>query len=1069
MRGTRRDDDCGRQRAAFGRQLSRKGEPSIERVWQLDAYEIRCPEIGELARQWILFSQCVHGLTFLGDGIPLCSVLSFPHFNVWVQGLRLDSLVNFYFFPTLLSHPSHSFLAAIFTDIMTFCTCATPESPVEAARPSLHSCDGPTKELVAPRRLVRKPSKLKTTMEVTKCRFGNKGRQVAPTGYEDYVPRKDWTPIAHAVYHGREAALHHFLQSGISTDDTEGSGIPLLCIAAACGHFEIAKILLEAGAATNACSKDKGESALHIATRRNHHDIIDLLLLHQVNPEVKTVHTGETALHYAAAGSGSLALVMKLLKFGAKYDVQNSEGQTPAAVALQACNLHAAVAIINMARGKRSHLAKEKDMLLQHVQKTKERSSLTNDLIADVFAATCDPDSTVLVEAIKKNDSGLVEMFLDKGADPHRATADGLLPIFVAVKFADLCVVKLLVKHGADIAERGPGNLNLLQVLFKTCSTRSEDSIVAMVDYLLAKSADASALYPDGKTLLHRTVSSGLDHAKVAKLLLRKGIEIDAKDNGGNAALHLAASNGHANIMRLLLDARADMMLVNSKKQTPLLCAIQHQQWHIVPLLAIPPSITSWDAAGSTALHHTAQSIPKFPATWADIAVAVKCFCERGVCRSMRDRSGATPLIQAVKTLPEEGLPIVETLLIEGGKERNCVNHEDHKSRDALYYAAILGKPAFVEVLLNHGAIVVLEDWTDSKKKFKLPADSKARILELFAESERSRQAQSLDQDKRADHITAQDRSSSAMSGYHADREAEHTPKPNRESLRKVLSAQHLQVPALRQKPAIPSASLPSRTSSVQYRPGGATAQRSQAQIRSRIALSAIPINNKAGQTVPAGAMPIASRARGSQLETAVKKLPAIPGSRNSSSSLPSGASSTQQTPATSRAIPEVTSNPSISRRPLPEKKQLPNLNPCPSSVQGRSTTEPIAPIRVKILPVPAPTSTVAETTPVVKNATKPATPKLATTKPATTKPATKPAPPVTPSLATTPVATSKPVQPARADSGVSMTENDNATKPLPTLDRSKNTLDSSAPKAKRQSGDELAGWLAISNMLDRL
>ncbi|KAF3037964.1 hypothetical protein E8E12_006381 [Didymella heteroderae] len=430
-------------------------------------------------------------------------------------------------------------------------------------------------------------------------------------------------------------------------DGTEGSGIPLLSVAAACGHFEIAKILLEAGAQINAVSKDKGETALHVAVKGGRHDILGLLLEHRADVEAKTTHTGATPLHYAATASGSLALVMKLLKFGARYDVRDTQGQTPAALALQAKNLHAAVAIINMACGKPKQLAKEKDLLLQHVEKTKDRSSITNDLIADVFAATCDPDSTVLVEAIKKNDARLVEMFLEKGADVHRSTAKGLLPIFVAVKFADLRIIRMLIQHGADVNVRSPGNLDALQVLFKALSARDEDSIVDIVDYLLAKGADGLALYSDGKTLLHRTVSEGTDRARVVKLLLKNGLEVNAQDGEGNTALHLAAHNGLSHSANTLLDASADTTIVDSAKRTPLFRAVLKQHWSVVRMLACPPAMTSWDAEGLTALHHIARTIPEDDTSWEEIAATAKPFCERGICRSMRDCSGATPLIKA--------------------------------------------------------------------------------------------------------------------------------------------------------------------------------------------------------------------------------------------------------------------------------------------------------------------------------------------------------------------------------------------------------------------------------------
>jgi hypothetical protein len=132
-----------------------------------------------------------------------------------------------------------------------------------------------------------------------------------------------------------------------------------------------------------------------------------------------------------------------------------------------------------------------------------------------------------------------------------------------------------------------------------------------------------------------------------------------------NEQLHLAAANGLEKAVRMLLRARAETTTVDSNKHTPLLLAVLNHHWRVVPILTIPPNINSWDEEGMTALHYISTSVPKAPATWKDIATAAVPFCERGVSRSMRDRTGATPLILAVKTLPEEGLLVVEALLMQ--------------------------------------------------------------------------------------------------------------------------------------------------------------------------------------------------------------------------------------------------------------------------------------------------------------------------------------------------------------------------------------------------------------------
>lgn len=864
-------------------------------------------------------------------------------------------------------------------------------------------------------------------MEVTRCRFGSTSRQAAPPGCQDFIPQKEWTPIFHAVFYDREAALQHFLQAGVSPDITESSGVPLLCIAAACGHFEIAEMLLKAGADIDSVSKDKGEAAIHVAIRTGRHEITDLLLVHRANLESKTFHNGQTALHYAAAGPNSLAMVTKLLKFGAKYDVKDMQGQTPAVVAMQAHNIQAAVAIVNMARGKRKQLVKEKDMLMQHVCKAKDRTSVSNDLIANAFTATCDPDSTVLIEAIKKNDSVLVQMFLEEGFDAQQATATGLLPLIVAVKFADLRIVKLLIHYGANVTARGPGNLDILQILFKTLATRDEDSVVAIVEYLLAKGADGMALYPDGKTLLHRSVNVRADYAKVVKLLIKSGLRMDVQDKDGNTALHLAASNGLVRTTNVLLDYHVDTTMIDLHGRTALLCAIKNHQWLIVPLLAVSPTLTSWDLEGSTALHNIARSTPTENDSWEDIATAAKAFCVRGICRSMRDRAGATPLIQAIKSLPEDGLPVVEMLLTAGEMKWNCVGHEDHKGHNALYYAATSGKVVFVEALLEHGAPFVLEEWT-SERLEDLPATSRDRILDILTTTNCSQKAQmngpQHDNDNswtRIEIVRSEPRSSSALSGYHADCEMERKTKGNRSTTKKPSAMRHLQLPIQQRRAAAGSKIFPTRTTSIQQH-------------------SRVPIV---------------------QVRTAVNPSYAR---KSSSSSLNQSVLSNSKTVHFTQHV-EMTG-------PTPSAQKSRNaMDTSPSRTASRGVLKkPVKETSRPSQPPEVPAETTSMATPMTsvnqQEAARPLDAEQSTfTIPEITTKTTKPTPT---SLSTAPTAT-RGAQPTRIDSGVSLPSKDCAADVLSVLERPQPIVNSTAPSTKRQSGDELKSWLAISNMLDRL
>jgi ankyrin repeat protein len=858
----------------------------------------------------------------------------------------------------------------------------------------------------------------------------------------------------------------------------EGPGIPLLCIATACGHFEIVKLLLEAGASINVTSRDKGETALHIAVQSNNHEIVDLLLAHRINLDTQTSYTGQTALHYVAAGSNSLEMVTKLLKFGARYEIQDLQDRTPAAVALQARNLHAAVAIVDKAKGDPKQLAKEKALLLQQVDDTEGQPSIPDDLVIDILNATCEADSTVLIEAIKRDKARVVERLLDQGADIHRATATGISPITIAIKFADLCIIKLLVQHGADVTIKNPGNLDILQLLFKALTTRNEASIAPIVEFLIAKGANPMTSYSDGKTLLHWAVSSQVDHAQVVKLLIKEGVALNAQDTEGNTALHLAAANGLHYAARTLLAAHADTAVIDSRKRTALLRAVQKKQWALVPLLAVSPAITAWDSDFMTVLHHIARSTPGEYGSWKDIAAATKPFCEKGICRSMRDQAGATPLIVAVRSLPEEGLPVIESLLTKGEKKWNCVGHEDHKMRDSLYYAAVLNKLVFFQTLLNHGAPFVLEEWTDQKRQTKLPAQSKSRILELILESHRSRKAQR--ESACNDTITEtqlgppqiETRASSGMSGYHADCETEQKSKGDRGHLRKATSAQQLRVSLPRSKPA--SSTFFNRSASTHQKSHHIDGHHRKLAHHAQIARSSSLRSNQQTSAAKKITDHITQSCGIESFRTANATSP-----QQHTTSFPQRASSRKHVAAESlqATTAVLRANRNKSPKRSPSKRVSPTRGLQTVEEHGSHAeviqTPPPSPPKAIAKPLPAPPTLTLATPPKPANISVPLytedtpLPHVNTTP---TPTYSKPSIPDTPSpVETTRPEVAKPTQPARIDSGMSLARSDGTKKAMPDLDRSKSTLDDAAPKSTRQSGDELAGWLAISNMLDRL
>jgi Ankyrin repeats (3 copies) len=69
------------------------------------------------------------------------------------------------------------------------------------------------------------------------------------------------------------------------------------------------------------------------------------------------------------------------------------------------------------------------------------------------------------------------------------------------------------------------------------------------------------------------------------ELLLRNGAELEAEDEFGKTALHVAARNGYEAVVDLLLQAEANIEAEEYCWETPLTCAIESRSESLIGLL----------------------------------------------------------------------------------------------------------------------------------------------------------------------------------------------------------------------------------------------------------------------------------------------------------------------------------------------------------------------------------------------------------------------------------------------------------------------------------------------------
>lgn len=165
---------------------------------------------------------------------------------------------------------------------------------------------------------------------------------------------------------------------------------------------------------------------------------------------------------------------------------------------------------------------------------------------ADVVRLLLEKDAKLgdncLFTAVEGHNAEIVKLFLAKGANIEARDSNDSTPLSVAAGLGNLVRCP-----SADDPHRRPNCNNNGGAC---CSGGPE-----VVQLLLNKGANVEARNNGGATPLLMAAYFG--HVEVVKRLLAKGANIKAKDNKGNTALALALGYGHAEVAKLLRDRGA--------------------------------------------------------------------------------------------------------------------------------------------------------------------------------------------------------------------------------------------------------------------------------------------------------------------------------------------------------------------------------------------------------------------------------------------------------------------------------------------------------------------------------
>ena len=192
-----------------------------------------------------------------------------------------------------------------------------------------------------------------------------------------------------------------------------------------------------------------------------------------------------------------------------------------------------------------------------------------------------------LLEAIQKSNTGTVRELIKDGVDVNSSDEYGLKPLMHAIALntkeigSNRIIINYLIKAGADVNARITDVNSDANVLTIAAGSGTLAKVKTLLDAGAEVLVDAS-----GCTVLMEAASNaGADCAKILKLFLKLGENVNAKSNKGETALIYAAINGCLEAAEILINAGADVNVKDCDGKTALDYAISSGDNSVVEFL----------------------------------------------------------------------------------------------------------------------------------------------------------------------------------------------------------------------------------------------------------------------------------------------------------------------------------------------------------------------------------------------------------------------------------------------------------------------------------------------------
>lgn len=425
-------------------------------------------------------------------------------------------------------------------------------------------------------------------------------RALLKQGTDVNVPEADGTTALHWAARADDAQIvQALLRAGARANVANRNRITPLSLAALNGTRIIVEALVEAGADVNTVLP-QGQTALMMAARAGHVEAVDVLLSHGADARAREDVLGETALIWAAAENHP-GVIKTLVAHGADVNGRSNPLTFPR------------TEFGDGKSGRLTVLPRGSWVPLMYAARQNAPGALRALAESGANLNATDPDNmTALLVAIINAHYDAAAVLLDLGADPNIGDTVGMTPLYAAVDmntFPDtpgrptpkpsgtldaVDIVKALLAHRANpdatltgpilvrVHDRGDGTLGVGATPLMRAAKKAD---VEMVRALLTHGANPQVRTKAGTEALMFAAGLGgagrftafedkqateADFIDAARLCLEGGADINAVNETGQTALHLAVTARSDDFIKFLTERGARVDIKDKQGRTPL-------------------------------------------------------------------------------------------------------------------------------------------------------------------------------------------------------------------------------------------------------------------------------------------------------------------------------------------------------------------------------------------------------------------------------------------------------------------------------------------------------------------